>query len=73
MDDRQFEQALARLLREDHSAGTETFRDELLVRCLAVLDADCRADELDDADLEMLAAAGDGMCAWEPPMPEGSR
>ena len=84
MDDRRFEQMLSRLLRADFSAGTEAFRDELLARCLAILDADvrdeaagsesgCRVVELDDADLELLAAAGDGACAGEPAAPESGR
>ncbi|MBQ9043363.1 MAG: hypothetical protein IJ111_11200 [Eggerthellaceae bacterium] len=74
MDDGRFEQMLAKLLRTNFSAGTEEFRDELLARCLAVLNADARnaaaesdADgriiELDDAALELLAAAGDVMSA----------
>ena len=82
VDDMQFEQALTRLLLADFSAGTETFRDELLARCLAVLnadvhgataetDADCRIIELDDADLELLAAAGDAMGVGEP-LPPGN-
>ena len=78
MSGEQFEQMLARLLQADFSAGTESFRDELLARCLAVLDADardaategeagCRVVELSDADLELLAAAGDAASAGEPP------
>lgn len=70
MDDGRFEQMLMRLLQADFSSGTEAFRDELLARCLAILgsdahgeaagpDADRCAAELDDADLELLAAAGD--------------
>ena len=57
---------------------------QLLARCLAILDADvrdeaagsesgCRVVELDDADLELLAAAGDGACAGEPAAPESGR
>lgn len=70
MDDGQFEQKLTRLLRHDFSAGTDAFSEELLARCLAVLDADvrdeaadpdadCSVIELDDADLGQLAAAGE--------------
>ena len=63
VDDRQFEQMLTRLLRADVSAGTEAFRDALLARCLGALDAgpEGGAAELDDAELEMLAAAGDAV------------
>lgn len=44
----------------DFSAGTERFRENLLQRCLAAIDD--KQDgvmELDDAELDMLAAAGD--------------
>ena len=77
MDDRQFEQMLAKLLRYDFSAETDAFREELLARCLEVLDADTRSEaseldadchvvELNDADLELLAAAGDTTGIREP-------
>ena len=61
MDDRQFEQMLEGFLRADSPAGAEEFREGLLARCLAVLDAGSEGGsaELDDADLELLAAAGD--------------
>ena len=75
MDDRQFEGVLAGLLKADFAAGTEGFRSELLARCLAELrtnpDADEGADaldgpvELEDANLEFLAAAGDLTCLGE--------
>ena len=66
MDEREFESMLKRLLNQDFSAGTEAFRDKLLARCLEVLDVDSRTTgniiefgELTDADLDLLAAAGD--------------
>ena len=59
MDDREFEHMLERLAKYDFAAGTEAFRDALLARCLAVLDADDEGIVLDDSDLDMLAAAGD--------------
>ena len=56
---------IERLLAHDFSAGTEAFREDLLGRCLAELGADADADaadfeyaEIDDGDLDMLAAAG---------------
>ena len=54
MDERDIE----RILRQDLSKGTDEFRDELLSRCLAVLGSQDGV-ELDDSDLELLAAAGD--------------
>lgn len=60
MEGRRFERMIGRLMKQDLSAGTEAFREELLGRCLDVLDADdveeCR--EVSDSDLDMLAAAG---------------
>ena len=67
MDDARIERALT----YDFSAGSEEFQEDLLERCLSVLAAggddaagnalpqplDYRA--IDDADLDMLAAAGD--------------
>ena len=52
---------IEKLLAQDFSAGTERFRDELLTRCLETMRADAGEDaaELDDASLDMLAAAGD--------------
>ena len=50
------EKELERLLKLDLSVGTEAFRDELLARCLSELHDHGR--ELDDSELEMLAAAG---------------
>ena len=60
MNDREFEQRLEQLLRQDLSVGTEAFRDALLARCLNELpDADDEPRQLDIADLELVAAAGD--------------
>ena len=65
----EFEKYLTELFKKcDFSAGTEEFREELLGRCLAIIeeqeqqkfqenDEEVRA--LDDSDLELLAAAGD--------------
>ena len=60
MGEREFEQMIGRLMSQDFSAGTEAFREELLVHCLAVLDADDgeACAEVGDDDLELLAAAG---------------
>lgn len=59
MNDREFEHMLERLVKQDFSAGTEAFRDALLDRCLDVLDADSDGVQLNDDDLDLLAAAGD--------------
>ena len=60
MDGRRFERIIGRLMKQDLSAGTEAFREDLLARCLEVLDADDGEDgvEVSDSDLKMLAAAG---------------
>lgn len=58
MDDREFERELTRLMRLDFSAGTETFRDTLLARCLEILRA-TEGAEIPDEVLDLLAAAGD--------------
>ncbi|MBQ9068742.1 MAG: hypothetical protein IJ131_06720 [Eggerthellaceae bacterium] len=55
MDDK----TLSALFAHDFSEGTEHFRDALLARCLDVLDSEDDGFEIDDADLDMLAAAGD--------------
>ena len=56
------EQEIIRVLSRDYSAGTERFREALLARCLSFLgQADrsaARPEDLEDDDLEMLAAAG---------------
>ena len=49
---------IEQLLQVDLSTGTEAFRDALLKRCLEELGADGEGTALDDAELEMLAAAG---------------
>lgn len=50
---------IERLMKQDLSAGTEAFREDLLARCLDVLASDeDRCEEIDDSDLELLAAAG---------------
>ena len=58
MDDRAFDQMLGRLMKQDFAAGTETFRDALLVRCIAVLNSGDGGMRVEDDDLELLAAAG---------------
>lgn len=64
MDEREFEDMLERVMKADFSAGTEAFREGLLARCLAELDADALTIDLDAADLELLAAAGDATRTW---------
>ena len=59
MEEQEFEQMVKQLLGKDCSEGTEAFRDDLLKRCLAVLDADSEGVPIADEDLDMLAAAGD--------------
>ena len=62
------EREIARLMQLDFSEGTETFRDALLARCLDALRPENQMRELDDDDLDMLAAAGDpaaiGNATW---------
>lgn len=59
MEDRGFEQMLERLMGRGLPVGSEAFRDALLERCLAELDADDEGMVLDDAELDLLSAAGD--------------
>lgn len=66
MDARELEKMLAHGLKQDYSEGTEEFRDALLARCLDELDTNVAGDhaedfylELEDSELELLAAAGD--------------
>lgn len=59
MEDWELELVLS--LEEDRSAGTESFREILLARCLSVLNADAEGTELDDDTLDMLAAAGEAI------------
>ena len=50
------------IFTQDFSVGTEKFRDELLARCLEIINEnECR--ELEDEELEMLAAAGSPVIA----------
>lgn len=60
------ERGMAQLLNCDFSVGTEAFREDLLKRCLAVLGADDGGICLADEDLEMLAAAGEGLMGENP-------
>lgn len=60
------ERTVKRLLEQDLSVGTDEFRDKLLSKCLDVLCAEDSVIELDDADLDMLAAAGDINAAIAP-------
>ncbi len=59
MNDQELDQMLSRLMKQDFSAGTDEFRDGLLKRCLTVLDANGKGAIIDDADLDLPAAAGD--------------
>ena len=61
MSEAEFENRLKRLFNHDFSEGSETFRDSLLARCIEELDADSEDGErdLEDSELENLAAAGD--------------
>ena len=59
MNDKEFEQKLAHLIQRDASIGTEEFRDSLLARCLAELNADNEGSELTFEQLDLLSAAGD--------------
>ena len=59
MRESDLENILAKGMQHGHSASEEQFRDELLARCLEVLDSAEHAVELADEDIEMLAAAGD--------------
>ena len=64
MSDREFEDLLRRVMKADFAAGTEAFRDALLARCLAELGTDPHAADgaaMAEADLDLLAAAGDAM------------
>ena len=51
------EQDIIRVLSERRPVGDEGFRDALLARCLAIIDADEGFSDLDDEELGMLAAA----------------
>ena len=49
---------IERILMQGFAEGTEAFREELLQRCLAVLNGGEASRILDESELEMLAAAG---------------
>ena len=51
------EQDIIRVLSERRPVGGEAFRDALLARCLAIIDADDVPADLDDEELGTLAAA----------------
>ena len=76
MDDREFECKLRRLFKLDFSVGREAFRDGLLARCLEVLSlrsnkgTSCDVRDINDADLDMLAAAGDIAILENKPFPD---
>ncbi len=61
MDEREFDQMLEHLMKQDFSVGTDDFSEKLLARCLTVLNADEEGALVDDAFLDLLAAAGDGL------------
>ena len=53
MDDQKLEGRLERLFKQNSSAGTEAFRDELLARCLIVLNSEsANGGSLDAAVLD---------------------
>jgi len=60
MDEAEIARILSRWAKPD-----EAFFEELLQRCLAVLGQN-GSGKLDDGDLEMLAAAGDGLASEDP-------
>lgn len=53
------ESEIAQVLSYDFSVGTEEFREQLLGRCLSVLDFGDQVMPLSDEYLQHLAAAGD--------------
>lgn len=59
MDERQFEEMLSRVLQHDLSSNSETFRDELLARCLEIIEAEDSGCDLNDEQMDLLAAAGE--------------
>lgn len=58
MSEQEFELMIEQLMKLDLSIGTETFRDNLLSRCLAVLNMGDECMVVPDDELELLAAAG---------------
>ena len=63
----ELDQASKRLTKQDCATEVDAFREGLLKRCLAVLDADAEGAYIDDAELEMLAAAGDPFSGYAKP------
>jgi hypothetical protein len=59
MNEKEFEGAVERLLKQDLQEGDAAFRDKLLGRCLDVLCEDDEGTHLKDEDLDLLSAAGD--------------
>ena len=59
MGDHRFDEWLETLLSQDLSAGTEKFRETLLEDCIEAIVTSGKAIELDDGELQSLAAAGD--------------
>lgn len=59
MTNKEFETILKQVLEQKDSLPSEDFREDLLKRCLAVLNADCMAEEISDEQIELLSAAGD--------------
>ena len=68
MNNQGFESKIERLMKQDFSAGTEAFREDLLSRCLAVLNVD-EGSVISDEDLDMLAAAGNPYENMDPNRP----
>lgn len=65
MEDREFDQMLDQLMGQGLAAGSETFRDALLKRCLAELDTGDEGVVLEDDELDLLFAAGDASTWFE--------
>lgn len=53
------EKRIKSILSCDFSEGTDGFREDLLRRCLAVLNSGSDVIELGEDDLDMLSAAGE--------------
>ena len=72
VDEQRLEHILETHMKQDFSHGTDAFRDELLARCLEALSVrsdatrDEDASDIDEEDLELLAAAG----IFLPPLPD---
>ena len=59
MSDHRFGKWLETLLSQDLSVGTEEFRETLLEDCIEAVVTSGKTIELDDDELQSLAAAGD--------------